>query len=80
MKKGIISLLLIATFASAETGNQVSISDLKEAIYKLIIMQEKMRVEQQKSNVQRTPYLQKDHLDNYIENYVEQNKRLLPKY
>lgn len=79
MKKSIIALLLMTAFASAETGNQVSISDLKEAVYKLIIMQEKMKNEQPKVIVKQMPEQQRSYLDDYIENYVEQNKHLLPK-
>jgi hypothetical protein len=77
MKKNIIVFLLLATFTFGETGNQVTISDLKEAVYKLIVNNEKHK--RPKVIIKNFPTAKKSYLDKHIRSFVSRNKNLLPK-
>ena len=83
MKKIIVSLSAIVCLANASDSSQATFGDIKEAVYKLIILN--------KTNIDKTERLdgkfnklnksisttKKDFLDNYIEHYVASNEEIL---
>jgi len=81
MKKIISVSIILSSLTFAEIGNQVQIADLKEAVYKLIKKQKELKRELDKSNKQIVYKMiprEKSYLDGYLENYVKNNKHLLP--
>jgi hypothetical protein len=77
MRNKITLYLLLSAFTFAETGNQVTISDLKEAVYKLIVNNEKNK--SPKVIIKNFPTTKKSYLDKHIRSFVSRNKNLLPK-
>ena len=77
MKK-ILLLLCLGGYLFAETGNQATIADLKEAVYKLILLNEKNHHKKVKV-IYKPLHTSHSYLDKYIKAYVEKNKSYLPK-
>jgi len=77
VKKVLIATALMANFSFGASGNQASIADIKEAVYKLIIFNEKYRVPRPKV-VYKPLTTKKSYLDKYIKSYVQKNKKYLP--
>lgn len=77
MKKVLIVLVLMANFSFGASGNQASIADLKEAVYKLILLNEKNKPRTTKV-VYKPLVTKKSYLDKYIKSYVQKNKKYLP--
>lgn len=69
---------MMTTASFSASGNQANIADLKEAVYKLITMNEKQR----RANpvIAHKPLTtNQSHLDPYIKSYVQKNRQYLPK-
>ncbi len=77
MKKILIGLVLMANLSFGATGNQASIADLKEAVYKLILLNEKNKPRTTKV-VYKPLVTKKSYLDKHIKQYVQKNRNLLP--
>ena len=77
MKKILIATVLMANFSFGASGTQASIADLKEAVYKLILLNEKNRPRTTKV-VYKPLVTQKSYLDKHIKSYVQKNKKYLP--
>lgn len=76
MKKVVLFVSFVVSIY-AETGNQATIADLKEAVYKLIIMNEKKSGNAKV--VYKPLYTNRSYLDKYIKEYVRANGKYLPK-
>jgi len=77
MKKTLIITTLLTSLSFGVTGNQASIADLKEAVYKLILLNERNTPRKQKV-VYKPLTTKKSYLDKYIKQYVQKNRSLLP--
>jgi len=78
MKKLILCSILITSASFAASGNQANIADLKEAVYKLILLNEKQR--RANPTVSYKPLTTgQSHLDSYLKSYVQKNRQYLPK-
>lgn len=77
MKKLILASLILSSCVFAETGNEVQIADLKEAVYKLIKNQKGFSARKTQTVYKMIPR-ERSYLDGHIENYIKKNKHLLP--
>lgn len=79
MKKYLILVFLLSSFGFSETGNQVGIADMKEAIARLIVETRNLSAKVDKRHViyEKVP-LEKSYLDPYIADFVKRNRNALP--
>lgn len=81
MKKFLLVFVLLGSVVFAETGNQVTMSDLKEAVFKLIVENKQLsnKVRDQKI-VYKELEIGRSDLDPLIANFVRENKHLINRY
>lgn len=79
MKIYIFFLVILSSFGFCETGNQVGMADMKEAIARLIVETRNVAAQVDRGRVvyEKVP-LEKNYLDPYIADFVKRNKNTLP--